>query len=212
MLLVGQRGIEIYPIMRLITIPCSFFSAALFFGGCSDSQRPKGANELLDDEIRGRVVSVDLNKSLVSVEVIGTGQMLDDQFSQNANNLGTFHAQPGDLSLMAIAWNFRDDYNKGGFKLHHLGDDTGYLLSRKSLLYTFFLTALVFSPFFVESSQKVPGMFYLVSASILSLYLLLPAVSFFSSKNRDKSARKLFFVTIIYLPLLLATLVIDRYL
>tara|TARA_E500000178_G_scaffold67271_1_gene64595 strand:- start:527 stop:1456 length:930 start_codon:yes stop_codon:yes gene_type:complete len=114
--------------------------------------------------------------------------------------------------FMAIAWNFRDDYNKGGFKLHHLGDDTGYLLSRKSLLYTFFLTALVFSPFFVESSQKVPGMFYLVSASILSLYLLLPAVSFFSSKNRDKSARKLFFVTIIYLPLLLATLVIDRYL
>lgn len=101
MLLVGQRGIEIYLIMRLITIPCSFFSAALFFGGCSDSQRPKGANELLDDEIRGRVVSVDLNKSLVSVEVIGTGQMLDDQFSQNANNLGTFHAQPGDLSLMA---------------------------------------------------------------------------------------------------------------
>ena len=90
MLLVGQRGIEIYPIMRLITIPCSFFSAALFFGGCSDSQRPKGPNELLDDEIRGRVVSVDLNKSLVSVEVIGAGQMLDGEFSQTANNRLTF--------------------------------------------------------------------------------------------------------------------------
>lgn len=114
--------------------------------------------------------------------------------------------------FMAIAWNFRDDYNKGGFKLHLLGNDTGHLLSMKSLLYTLFLTILVFSPFFVESSQKAPGIFYLTSASILSLYLFFPAVSFLSSKNRDKSARKLFFVTIIYLPLLLATLVIDRYL
>ena len=114
--------------------------------------------------------------------------------------------------FMAIAWNFRDDYSKGGFKLHRLGDDTGYLLSRKSLFYTFFLTVLVFCPFFIESPQKVPGMFYLISASILSLYLLVPAISFFSNKNRDRSARKLFFVTIIYLPLLLATLVIDRYL
>ena len=106
--------------------------------------------------------------------------------------------------FMAIAWNFRDDYNKGGFKLHKLGDETGYLLSRKSLLYTFILTALVFSPFFIESSQKVPGMFYLTSASILSLYLLLPAILFFSSKNRDKSARKLFslllFIYPCYLP------------
>ena len=39
--------------------------------------------------------------------------------------------------FMAIAWNFRDDYSKGGFKLHHFGDENGYLLSRKSLIYSF---------------------------------------------------------------------------
>ena len=114
--------------------------------------------------------------------------------------------------FMAIAWNFRDDYSKGGFKLHHFGDENGYLLSRKSLIYSFILTAFVFSPFFIESSQKVPGPLYLVFASLLSVYLIMPAFSFFTNENRDKSARRLFFVTIIYLPLLLATLVIDRYL
>ena len=114
--------------------------------------------------------------------------------------------------FMAIAWNFRDDYSKGGFKLHLFGDENGYLLSRKSLIYSFILTAFVFSPFFIESSQKVPGSLYLFFATLLSVYLIMPAFSFFTNENRDKSARRLFFVTIIYLPLLLASLVIDRYL
>jgi len=101
MRLIGtETRIVMYPIMRPITILCTIITASIFFGGCSDSQRPKGPNVLSDNEIRGRVVSVDLNKSLVSFEVIGAGELLADEFSQPANNLGTFHAQPGDLSLM----------------------------------------------------------------------------------------------------------------
>jgi protoheme IX farnesyltransferase len=53
---------------------------------------------------------------------------------------------------------------------------------------------------------------YLISAGFLSLYLLIPSFNFLIQGNRDKSAKKLFFVTIIYLPLLLAILVIDRFL
>lgn len=114
--------------------------------------------------------------------------------------------------FMAIAWNFRDDYSKGGFKLHQLGDPDGKVLARKSLVYAFILTGFVFSPYFLTLKQSVPGIFYLASSIGLSLYLLIPAVRFFTSSNRDHSARKLFFVTIIYLPLLFAALVIDRYL
>ena len=114
--------------------------------------------------------------------------------------------------FMAIAWNFRDDYSKGGFKLHQLGDPDGRALARKSLLYSFFLTAFVFCPYFLELGQSQPGSFYLASAVFLSLYLIIPAIRFLTSQNRDQSAKKLFFVTIIYLPLLFAALVIDRYL
>lgn len=114
--------------------------------------------------------------------------------------------------FMAIAWNFRTDYSKGGFKLHELGDSDGRAIARKSLVYTILLTIFVFSPYFLKLQQPQPGLFYLASSVILSLYLLFPAIRFLTSNNRDHSAKKLFFVTIIYLPLLFAALVIDRYL
>ena len=114
--------------------------------------------------------------------------------------------------FMAIAWNFRKDYQTGGFKLQDLGNPNGFHLARKSLIYTILLTAFVFSPYFIQSSQPKPGVLYFVSACLLSIYILIPATKFLLSNNRDKSARKLFFVTIIYLPLLLAILVIDRFL
>ena len=114
--------------------------------------------------------------------------------------------------FMAIAWNFRTDYSKGGFKLHELGDSDGRAIARKSLVYTVLLTIFVFSPYFLKLQQPEPGLFYLASSVILSLYLLFPAIRFLTSKDRDHSAKKLFFVTIIYLPLLFAALVIDRYL
>ena len=114
--------------------------------------------------------------------------------------------------FMAIAWNFRKDYKTGGFKLQDLGNPNGYHLARKSLIYSILLTGFVFSPFFLQTNQPEPGYLYLVSAVLLSLYLLIPSFKFLTHNNRDESAKKLFFVTIIYLPLLLAILVIDRFL
>ena len=114
--------------------------------------------------------------------------------------------------FMAIAWNFRSDYQQGGFKLHSLGKSDGFHLARKSLIYSFILSGLIFSPYFIETGQPAPGILYLLSACFLTLYLMIPSLQFFTSPNRDKPAKKLFFVTIIYLPLLFATLVIDRFL
>ncbi len=114
--------------------------------------------------------------------------------------------------FMAIAWNHRKDYSKGGFRFHHSNDPLGSKMGLKSFLYSIVLTALVFSPYFVDLNQPTPGFLYLICSCLLSLYLLVPAFKFLINKERDKSARKLFIVTIIYLPLLLASLVIDRYL
>ena len=114
--------------------------------------------------------------------------------------------------FMSIAWNHRKDYSKGGFRFHLTNDPHGSKMGWKSFLYSLILTAFVFAPVFLELDQPKPGILYLLCSSILSLYLLFPAVKFLKSKDRDKSARKLFVVTIIYLPLLLASLVIDRYL
>ena len=114
--------------------------------------------------------------------------------------------------FMAIAWNFRDDYEKGGFRLHDLGEQTGFLLARKSFLYTIFLHLCVFAPFLLKINQEAPGQFYFFSAIALSTYIMFKAHGFLFTANRDQAAKRLFVATIIYLPLLLAALVIDRYL
>ena len=114
--------------------------------------------------------------------------------------------------FMAIAWNHRKDYTKGGFKFHQFNDPKGSKMGVKSFIYSVVLTALVFSPYFVELNQPKPGYLYLVCSLILSLYLLIPAFKFLANSDRDKHAKKLFVVTIIYLPILLSSLVIDRYL
>ena len=114
--------------------------------------------------------------------------------------------------FMAIAWNHRQDYTAGGFKFHKFNDPSGKKLGRKSFLYTLLLTFFVFAPSFAKLNQSNPGYFYLICSIILSIYFLIPSFQFFVCQNRDKFARKLFIVSIIYLPLLLASLVIDRYL
>jgi len=116
--------------------------------------------------------------------------------------------------FMAIAWNFRDDYEQGGFQLHNFGDSSGAVLARKSLIYTLVLNFFVFAPYIFDLGEghKPPSHFYLVSAILLTLFIMLRALDFTFGKNRDRSAKRLFIATIIYLPLLLAALVIDRYL
>ncbi|OUU36894.1 MAG: protoheme IX farnesyltransferase [Verrucomicrobia bacterium TMED56] len=114
--------------------------------------------------------------------------------------------------FMAIAWNHRRDYTKGGFQFHHSNDSSGRKIGLKSFFYSIVLTTFVFAPFFLPLNQSRPQIFYLASATLLSVYLLNASLKFLSKKDRDQNSKKLFFVTIIYLPLLLASLVIDRYL
>ena len=85
--------------MPQFSIISSVLLASLIWG-CSDSHRAKSPNDLADDEIRGRVVSTDLNKSLISVEVLSAGRLLSDLFPKNVTKTMDFHAQPGDLSFL----------------------------------------------------------------------------------------------------------------
>ena len=100
--------------------------------------------------------------------------------------------------FMAIAWNFRRDYSAGGFKLHLLGCDS-VNLSRKSFFHTILLNLIVFSPFLSKPNKLI--LVYLFNFSLCSLlFTTIPSFCFYLSNRRDHFARKLFFVTIIYLP------------
>tara|TARA_Y100000287_G_scaffold177189_1_gene168630 strand:+ start:139 stop:1020 length:882 start_codon:yes stop_codon:yes gene_type:complete len=113
--------------------------------------------------------------------------------------------------FMAIAYNHKKDYAKAGFKLQYEGEKQDFYLSRKSLIYGLVLTTLVFYPFSVDLGNNTPGAFYFLSACLLSVVLLIKCIKFYTNSKKNKSARSLFIVTIIYLPLLLLTMVIDHY-
>jgi len=113
--------------------------------------------------------------------------------------------------FMAIAFNHKKDYAKAGFKLQYEGEKQDFYLSRKSLIYGMILTTLVFYPFSIDLGNNTPGAFYFLSACLLSVVLLIKCIKFYTKNEKKKSARSLFIVTIIYLPLLLTTMVIDHY-
>ena len=113
--------------------------------------------------------------------------------------------------FMAIAFNHKKDYAKAGFKLQYEGEKQDFYLSRKSLIYGMILTTLVFYPFSIDLGHNSPSAFYFLSACLLSIVLLIKCIKFYTNNEKKQSARSLFIVTIIYLPLLLATMVIDHY-
>jgi protoheme IX farnesyltransferase len=107
--------------------------------------------------------------------------------------------------FMAIAWMYRDEYAQAGFVMLRRNDVGGRHTSLVSLLYTVGLSAVTLMPFFL----KMTSVFYLVGAILLNAAMLWCAFQFLLRRDRP-SARKLFFASIIYLPIILGLLVLTK--
>ena len=114
--------------------------------------------------------------------------------------------------FMAISWTYRDEYSKAGFKMLSHEENGATKVARKSMIYSILLAALAISPVYYDYGAGLSGTPFLCVAVILSLALFFSALRFVQAKDKTIAARSLFFVTIVHLPLLLAALVIDRYL
>ncbi|MDP0500725.1 MAG: heme o synthase [Verrucomicrobiota bacterium JB022] len=110
--------------------------------------------------------------------------------------------------FMAICWNCREDYKAGGFKMLTLVDADGSRTARKAFIWSVLLVGVSFLPLM----EGEFGWFLGVSAALLGAYLLRPAWQFWrQASERTATARPLFFATIVYLPLYLSALVVDRF-
>ncbi|HEY1490509.1 MAG TPA: heme o synthase [Verrucomicrobiae bacterium] len=105
----------------------------------------------------------------------------------------------------AIAWIYRDDYARAGFKMLPGIDPDGSRTAQQSVSNTLALLAISLSPFVF----KIAGTVYLAGALVLSAGFLWCAIQF-SRQLTLARARQLFFASIIYLPLLLALMVWDK--
>ena len=109
--------------------------------------------------------------------------------------------------FFAIAWIYRDDYRRSGFKMLSLEDPTGKRTSVQMVFYGGLLFISSTAIFIIGQGSIV----YLLSAVILGLGLLAVIYLFFRESSVE-NARKVFLASIIYLPVLSSIIILDRYL
>jgi heme o synthase len=107
--------------------------------------------------------------------------------------------------FFAIAWIYRDQYAKAGFMMLPVIDPNGERTGRQAVSHTLGLLPVSLCPFLFH----LAGPIYLCGALVLGLVYLWFAIQF-SRQLTIPRARQLFFVSILYLPLLLGTMVFDK--
>jgi len=107
--------------------------------------------------------------------------------------------------FLAIAWLYREDYEKAGFVMLPSLDPEGYRTGRQAVSHTLLLVTASLMPFLFH----LTGVVYLCGALLLGAASLFCAAQFSRQLTRPR-ARQLFFISILYLPLLLGLMVLDK--
>ena len=107
--------------------------------------------------------------------------------------------------FLAIAWIYREDYEKAGFRMISEGEQGASNTGKSAVLYCVALIPAAMSP----TLMGISGTIYCVGAVVLSLYFAVLSWKF-SRQMTLESARHLFYYSLLYLPLLLGLMVWDR--
>jgi heme o synthase len=105
----------------------------------------------------------------------------------------------------ALAWIYRDDYLRGGFRMLSADDVSGARTARHALLFALLLLPVSVMP----AVQGLAGGVYLAGAVILGVvYAGLGAALL--ARRTNRRAWRLFFGSVVYLPVLLLLMVLDK--
>jgi len=107
--------------------------------------------------------------------------------------------------FMAIAWLYRHDYAGAGFRMLSGVDPDGRRTAASAVRNTFALLVVSWFPYLFG----LAGRWYLAGAVVMGLGFLAASV-IFARRRTVPAARGLFFASILYLPLLLVLLVVDK--
>ncbi|MDA0802301.1 MAG: heme o synthase [Planctomycetota bacterium] len=107
--------------------------------------------------------------------------------------------------FFALSWMYRDDYARGGLKMLPVFDPDG----RVTALVCLSTSLLLVPTSLMATLEGVAGIWYALVATMLGLWLSWAALKFAQCRD-DANARRLFYASLLYLPPVLAALVIDR--
>lgn len=107
--------------------------------------------------------------------------------------------------FLAIAWMYRADYERGGMPMLPVIDPGGSRTGRQAILYAAALVPVSLLP----TPLGLTGGIYFAGALLLSLGFLYASWSFQRTRS-NASARRLLLVSVVYLPAILAVMLLDR--
>jgi protoheme IX farnesyltransferase len=107
--------------------------------------------------------------------------------------------------FLSIAWMFREDYARAGFPMLPVLEPDGRSTGRQTIIYAAALVPLSLAPTLIG----LTGRAYFTGALALAAIFTTLAVKFALSRSRV-DARRLFFGSIIYLPLLWILMIANR--
>lgn len=107
--------------------------------------------------------------------------------------------------FLALAWLFREDYERGGFVMLPLTDPDGASTAFQSLNYAVGLVLVSVAP----TLLGLTGNLYMGGALLLGGALLALSCGVLRERT-NRSARRLFMASVVYLPALLLLMVVDK--
>ena len=106
---------------------------------------------------------------------------------------------------LALAWIYRDDYARAGFRMLPAVDPTGRATARQIAGFAVVLAAVSLAP----TALGLTGAIYTGGAFGLALWSVPPAFRFRKTRD-DAAARRVLGISILWIPLLFAVLIVDR--
>ena len=108
--------------------------------------------------------------------------------------------------FLALAWIYREDYRRGGLAMLSVDDPNGESTSRQAFVYALALLPVSLAP----TAYGVTGAGYFLVALAAGLGYLWLATALV--RRRDlRGARRLFLGSLLYLPVVLGVMVLDRW-
>jgi protoheme IX farnesyltransferase len=107
--------------------------------------------------------------------------------------------------FLALAWMYRQDYARAGYRMLPLVDQSGRLTGGAAVLYSLALLPIGV----VMSMVGTTGLLAAAASLALGGWLVWLAVRF-AATRQVADARRLFLASVIYLPLVMGVMVIDR--
>ncbi|MBI5385784.1 MAG: protoheme IX farnesyltransferase [Verrucomicrobia bacterium] len=107
--------------------------------------------------------------------------------------------------FLAIAWLYREQYERAGFKMLPGVDSSGERTARHAVAHALALLPVSLCPALFGMAGRV----YFAGALVAGAVFVWHALQFSRELSRER-ARRMFFVSLVYLPLVLGLMALDR--